>query len=197
MQIAAIKTGRATDRAGRCSANDIRPSHARAVYAIIPGMLLKLEAVSMSAKLSWVVLLVMALSVGAPGQDYEEPRRPQRIPTEGFWPTRLMIDRFIDRVTEDMGKRYEFDEDQLFQTREVIKERLPRWLNDNRGNEVSRYLRDYTQTYGSMPRYVIFDDKADPTLFRHGKSFIHTDSVQGLQPAHIAIAKNVLSGGRR
>ncbi len=66
------------------------------------------------------------------------------------------------------------------------------YLYDKRGSEVNAYLRAYEDTYGHAPRYVIFDDKDDDTLFLHGGSFIKTDSRYGLQAAHIAIALNAL-----
>lgn len=102
----------------------------------------------MKSRTLWMSLTVAALcSVAAwgqqekPGREDEQQEEPdredrsqpaKRIPTDGFWPTPLMFERAIDRMTEDLQSRYEFDDDQVFQTRELIKKRLPKWLNANR-----------------------------------------------------------------
>lgn len=66
---------------------------------------------------------------------YDEEGNPlpaTEVPNAGFWPTRKMIDGMIDRMTEEMAEHYEFDDDQLYLTREVIRERIPSWLKENR-----------------------------------------------------------------
>lgn len=50
----------------------------------------------------------------------------------GFWPTPRMIELIIDRITEDGVKLYNFDEIQLAETRKLLKERIPQWMNEHR-----------------------------------------------------------------
>ncbi len=99
----------------------------------------------MSKRLSGSVLMLLVLAAAAPGQPAERQDRPKKateIPSAGFWPTRKMLDRMIDRVTEEMANHYEFDEEQLRLTREVIKARFPKFLNDNRA-EIQTLMNQY------------------------------------------------------
>ena len=77
-------------------------------------------------------------------EDDERPQRKQHLPPAGFWPTETMMERFIDRITEDMGEAYDFDEDQLYNTRELWKERFPTWLNENRA-EIMEVTNEYIE----------------------------------------------------
>lgn len=43
-----------------------------------------------------------------------------------------MIDLAIDRISDEMAKVYAFDEDQLWSTRDVLKQRFPQWMDQNR-----------------------------------------------------------------
>jgi hypothetical protein len=86
-----------------------------------------------------VVLVLVAGTLSsalAQGYDDDRARRRERrdLPPAGFWPTEKMIDYGIDRITDQMAQDYLFDEDQLWQTRELIKERFPDWLQENRRN---------------------------------------------------------------
>jgi hypothetical protein len=72
----------------------------------------------------------------APAQSEGEPAAPERateVPSEGgFWPTPKMVERVIDRITEEGIGTYTFDEIQLDQTREILKRRVPQWMQENR-----------------------------------------------------------------
>ncbi|GEM_PF-910211 len=71
----------------------------------------------------------------AVAQDYDPERRSPRrgsMPPAGFWPTERMIELAIDRITEKMAETYGFDEDQLWNTRDLLKSRFPQWMQDNR-----------------------------------------------------------------
>ncbi len=59
-------------------------------------------------------------------------RKAERVPEEGFFPSKKQILLIIDRITEDMGKRYGFDEDQLDRTRQIIREQVPEWVDRNK-----------------------------------------------------------------
>ncbi len=95
-----------------------------------------------------LLLLLTAWAVGPTlgqvrGLDPNDPgRRQSEIPTEGFWPTQRMIELGIDRITDEMSKFYGFDEDQLWNTRDVLKERFPQWMQENRG-ELQTLMNQY------------------------------------------------------
>lgn len=90
----------------------------------------------------WIVAACV-LAAPAIGQDVEErPERATKVPTAGFWPTERMMERMIDRITEEMGKHYGFDEDQLYTTREMFKANYPKFLNENRA-EVQTLMNEY------------------------------------------------------
>jgi hypothetical protein len=70
-----------------------------------------------------------------------EPEEPARVrglddPNTGLFFNPIIIDRAIDRITDEMGRHYEFDEDQLYTLRQEVKARFPQWLNENRDNIV-------------------------------------------------------------
>jgi hypothetical protein len=93
------------------------------------------------------VLLILALISPASGQapparGAEPPPRATEIPTEGFWPTRKMMDRIIDRIVDQMVKHYELDEDQSQATRDLLKDRYPAFMNQNRA-EIQTLLNQY------------------------------------------------------
>ena len=92
-------------------------------------------------------LTIAMLATAALGQDIgdpdeERPQRADKIPTEGFWPTRKMMERMIDRITDGMADEFNFDDSQLRLTREVFKARFPEFLNENRA-EIQTLLNQY------------------------------------------------------
>ena len=92
-----------------------------------------------------------------PGYDDEEgPPRATEIPTEGFWPTRTMMDRVIDRITEQMTEHYDLEEDQLERTRTLFKERFPGFLNENRA-EIQTLLNQYFEAMLDMEPPAVED----------------------------------------
>ena len=60
------------------------------------------------------------------------PRRATKIPTEGFWPTKLMLERIFDRIADEMASNYEMDDEQRDRTAALFKKRLARFLEKNR-----------------------------------------------------------------
>jgi hypothetical protein len=83
------------------------------------------------------MMLVIALAAAAPtllaqNQPAERPPRVTEIPTEGFWPTDTMLDRIFDRISDEMADHYSFDDEQMMLTRQLLKERIPTWLKENR-----------------------------------------------------------------
>jgi hypothetical protein len=78
-----------------------------------------------------VVCTVGGATAQPGGYDDEQRATPARRPG-GFFPTDKMIDLVINRVTDKMAEQYGFDEDQLWETRELIKQRIPDWMHQNR-----------------------------------------------------------------
>lgn len=79
-----------------------------------------------------VVLATAACALAQVTPDPEPVERPLATPTEGFWPTRLMLQRWIDRMAEEFAEEYELDPDQHEQIRLLWQERFPAWANENR-----------------------------------------------------------------
>lgn len=93
--------------------------------------------------LAAALLTTSALAQNADEYDQDRPpRRATKIPTEGFWPTQKMMDRVIDRITDQMAKHYEFDDNQLELTRDLFKDRFPSFLNENRA-EIQTLMNQY------------------------------------------------------
>ncbi len=69
---------------------------------------------------------------------------PDEVPVDGFFPTPVMVDRAIDRITEELAEQLELDDEQLDQFREVIKARVPQWLERNKG-EIKRLTNRYIE----------------------------------------------------
>ncbi|RMF75596.1 MAG: hypothetical protein D6744_13230 [Planctomycetota bacterium] len=96
-----------------------------------------------------VSLFLAALSIAATptfAQTAEDqPPRPPRatkIPDAGFWPTKVMIERFLDRIVDEMATVYEFDDEQVELTRAVFQERIPAWLSENRA-EIQTLMNEF------------------------------------------------------
>lgn len=81
----------------------------------------------------------------------EPPHRGQQAPQAGFWPTDRMIELFIDRFTENLSGAYNFDDDQLQNTRALIKERIPGWLQQNR-SQLMQLTNEFVESaFGDQP----------------------------------------------
>lgn len=103
-----------------------------------------------------VMVLLTVAGAAAQRGDYQDDSRPRReVPPAGFFPTERMIDLAINRITDEMAVQYGFDEDQLWQTRELIKDRFPTWMQENRG-ELQTLMNEYVEA-------LIGDDPPDPT----------------------------------
>ena len=98
----------------------------------------------------WILLATLALAGAIAGaQDYRDEDSPRRRPRHRdnqapvFLLNEQIIDLAIDRIADEMGKHYEFDEDQLWNVRESIKDRFPRFIMENR-DEIVTVMNQYT-----------------------------------------------------
>jgi Xaa-Pro aminopeptidase len=64
--------------------------------------------------------------------------------SEGLFFTGPIIDRAIDRITEELGGHFKFDDDQVYNTRAVVKERFPRFFQENRAR-IIRVVNQWTE----------------------------------------------------
>jgi hypothetical protein len=95
----------------------------------------------MAYRKPWLIVLLafstFSLSF-AQGSEREEED------TGGFWPTRLMLMRALDRAVDDMSGHYDLDDDQAAHIADVLKERLPEWMNKNR-KEITALMNQYIE----------------------------------------------------
>lgn len=102
---------------------------------------------TLKARLIWYLAVGM-LTTATFAQDVDDsdeearPKRATKIPTEGFWPTQKMMERIINRITDQMAERYDFDDNQLELTRDLFKARFPEFLNQNRA-EIQTLVNQY------------------------------------------------------
>lgn len=68
---------------------------------------------------------------------------PSTVPMAGFWPTETMVERILDRMSEEMAKHYDFDDEQMLRARELF-DRFPAWMNENRG-EIQALTNEYLE----------------------------------------------------
>ena len=84
----------------------------------------------------WVGVAVAGLATALAAAQYDNleqpPPRRAEVPSAGFWPTQRMMESAIERITEEMGKVYSLNEDQMLNTQDLLKQRFPRWLEENR-----------------------------------------------------------------
>lgn len=101
-----------------------------------------------------------SLALSAAAQDAEDRREPvekTKVPAYGFWPSPTLITNAINRITEEMAEEYEFDDEQLEATRTLILERVPAWLEENRGEIMdltNQYLEALTADEPPTPETV-------------------------------------------
>jgi hypothetical protein len=111
---------------------------------------------SMSQSRKWAWALVLAFScAGAAAQVYDDEsdgRRENRWkerPTFLFTPN--LVDLMINRMTDETAKHYGMDEDQLWATREVIKDRVMPWLFENQDQIITLTNRYFEVVLGDDP----------------------------------------------
>ncbi len=86
-----------------------------------------------SVAIVWFASFLLATPLAAQSPERTTPAESDSsVPSAGFWPTPRMMELYIDRLTEEMSDSFGFDDDQLYQTRQLFKERFIPWLNDNR-----------------------------------------------------------------
>ncbi|MCA9244656.1 MAG: hypothetical protein KDA32_11905 [Phycisphaerales bacterium] len=114
-------------------------------------------------------LVFAGLTIAAPVLAQEESERwKAKVPEAGFWPTERMIDLAIDRITDEMAGHYDLDDEQLYETRATIKERVPKWLHENRA-EIQTLMNQFfeAQLSGEAPEpnaVAVWSQRALPLI---------------------------------
>jgi hypothetical protein len=105
-----------------------------------------------------ISLALFALPAAAQNaDDRRQPAETSKVPAYGFWPSPTLITNAINRITEEMAEEYEFDDEQLEATRALIFERVPAWLEANRGEIMdltNQYLEALTAEEPPTPETV-------------------------------------------
>lgn len=94
----------------------------------------------------------------------------------GFWPTKRMVEGFLYRMTDEMAERYEFDDDQLEQADEIIRQRFMPYLKENR-KKIEPLINQFFEAQISWetpdPDYVAEWAERALTELREFKALIH------------------------
>lgn len=64
------------------------------------------------------------------------------IPGAGFWPTESMLNSILERIADDMERDYEFDFEQRDMALELLRDYVPRFMNENRA-EIQKLTNMY------------------------------------------------------
>ena len=92
-----------------------------------------------AAGLGLLAALATRAQEAAPSDGLEAP---PPIPTEGFWPTRLMLERFLDRICDEIVEKYDMDDDQHARMSDLLHERFPAWMSTNRA-EIQTLMNEF------------------------------------------------------
>jgi hypothetical protein len=121
---------------------------------------------------------------GLPPPDWETPPRAEQAPCDGFWPTETMINRFLDQTAYELAEQYEFDDEQLRLTNEVLHDTFPAWLEENKA-EMKTLINQFIEAQlndepPSVEDVAIWARRALPLVneFR-GLVFDMTDDMRG------------------
>ncbi|TWT45588.1 hypothetical protein RAS1_20160 [Phycisphaerae bacterium RAS1] len=91
-------------------------------------------------------LPVMVLVLAAPAiaqNSADEPPPPPRDPGAGFfWPSERLLSNLLDRWSDEIGREYGFDEDQIEQTKTALKKHFPQWAESHR-EDIQDLLMQY------------------------------------------------------
>jgi hypothetical protein len=68
-----------------------------------------------------------------------------------MWPSERLVDLAINRIVDRMAEVYGLDEDQLWDTRDVLKARFPQWLQQNRAELQSLMMQYFEAVMGDEP----------------------------------------------
>jgi len=102
----------------------------------------------MKTKAWWCVAVAALAAVAGAQEARDRGDRPRLArpgfdrPPAGFWPTERMMDLAFDRMSENLAKHYSFDDAQMWNTRDLLKQRFPVWLEQNRG-EIQSLMNEY------------------------------------------------------
>jgi hypothetical protein len=132
----------------------------------------------MNRKPRWALLVCLGLLVSAaPAQDRyaddeDPPSGEAKAANEGIWFTPRQMELFMHRIADDMAERYEFDEDQLYLTRELLKEHVVTFMTENRGEIqplLNRFIEAQMEDEAPAVEYVAdWAQRALPLIHKFG-----------------------------
>jgi hypothetical protein len=100
-------------------------------------------------RLRVAAMLIALVSISAAqSPDEPPPRKKTPIPSEGFWPTRKLMERVIDRISDEVANIYDMDEEQKLRTRKTFKEKVIPWADENRGELMTVTNEFYETLFG-------------------------------------------------
>ncbi len=96
--------------------------------------------------LSPAIAMLLSIAAVACAQAPDPADRPKsnEPPPAGFWPTEKMITRMLDRLADGMADHYDFDDAQVEQITGVLKDRIPKWMAENR-TELQTLTNEYIE----------------------------------------------------
>lgn len=139
-----------------------------------------------------VLAWVSCCAITVCAQDYSSYDDPNDRPRdrgrdrqpESLFFTRPIMNLVIDRITEELSHRYDFDEDQLWTTRELLKDRFPDWFLENRG-EVIQLANEYIEVViGNEPpspeQVAVWAERVQPLMSEFNDMVV--DTTEDMRP---------------
>jgi hypothetical protein len=98
---------------------------------------------------AWLLLVGLMVGPAAVLAQFSPPPGPgaaeQRSGLDSGWVTEKMIRGVINKMADDVARRYGFDEDQRYLTRELFQERIVSWLEE-KGPELQPVFTTYMES---------------------------------------------------
>ena len=130
----------------------------------------------MKRTLPWMLLVGLVLGPAVATAQLSPPPGPgageRRSGLDSGWVTEKMIRGVINKMADDVARRYGFDEDQRYLTRELLQERIVTWLEE-KGPELQPVFTTYMESVLSdepptAEHVALWANQAQPLLEEFG-----------------------------
>lgn len=91
-------------------------------------------------------LLTFFLTAALPAQQFERDGKPREDFGLTFQITPTMIRNFLDTVADDMANDYQLDDEQYYQVNEILHQRIPEFLAENR-DELTKLATEFSEAW--------------------------------------------------